>query len=145
MTPVGRLKVSGLGVAEALTGEVVPQNSEDLTQLQRDDIVVRQGLRSGCRQSCIASAQGGMELNSRLQYVFIALSCLLSCATRISCHHCFLPFAAPTDAAGCLLIKLLYDLSLMLVSAGHGAVTAAVGVCSQPPCSSQLGLCLFTL
>eukprot|EP00878_Enallax_costatus_P043494 GHUV01051497.1.p1 GENE.GHUV01051497.1~~GHUV01051497.1.p1 ORF type:complete len:204 (-),score=54.80 GHUV01051497.1:379-990(-) len=39
VTPVGRLKVSGLGVAEALTGEVVPQNSEDLTQLQRDDVV----------------------------------------------------------------------------------------------------------
>jgi hypothetical protein len=33
------LKVSGLGVAEALTGEVVPQNTDDLTHLQRDDVV----------------------------------------------------------------------------------------------------------
>ncbi|WIA17811.1 hypothetical protein OEZ85_009321 [Tetradesmus obliquus] len=39
LTPVGRLKVCGLGVAEALTGEVVPGNSEDLLALQRDDVV----------------------------------------------------------------------------------------------------------
>ncbi|WIA38117.1 hypothetical protein OEZ86_001478 [Tetradesmus obliquus] len=39
LTPVGRLKVCGLGVAEALTGEVVPANSEDLLALQRDDVV----------------------------------------------------------------------------------------------------------
>jgi hypothetical protein len=44
LTPVGRLKVCGLGVAEALTGEVVPANSEDLLALQRDDVVVSQTL-----------------------------------------------------------------------------------------------------
>jgi hypothetical protein len=40
LTPVGRLKVCGLGVAEALTGEVVPANSEVLLALQREDVVV---------------------------------------------------------------------------------------------------------
>lgn len=48
VTPVGRLKASGLGVAEALTGEVVPQNADDLTQLQRDDVVVSLGLSMPC-------------------------------------------------------------------------------------------------
>lgn len=40
VTPVGRLKVCGLGVSEALAGEVVPSGAEDLLQLQRDDVVV---------------------------------------------------------------------------------------------------------
>jgi hypothetical protein len=41
VTPVGRLKVCGLGVSEALAGEVVPSGAEELLQLQRDDVVVR--------------------------------------------------------------------------------------------------------
>lgn len=40
VTPVGRLKVCGLGVSEALAGEVVPSGAEELLQLQRDDVVV---------------------------------------------------------------------------------------------------------
>jgi hypothetical protein len=48
LTPVGRLKVCGLGVAEALTGEVVPANSEDLLALQRDDVVVSRSLDTSC-------------------------------------------------------------------------------------------------
>jgi hypothetical protein len=40
VTPVGRLKVCGLGVSEALGGEVVPTGAEELLQLQRDDVVV---------------------------------------------------------------------------------------------------------
>lgn len=43
MTPVGRLKVCGLGVSEALAGEVVPSGAEELLQLQRDDVVVSDG------------------------------------------------------------------------------------------------------
>jgi len=42
VTPVGRLKVCGVGVSEALAGEVVPAGAEDLLQLQRDDVVVSQ-------------------------------------------------------------------------------------------------------
>lgn len=42
VTPVGRLKVCGLGVSEALAGEVVPTGAEELLQLQRDDVVVSQ-------------------------------------------------------------------------------------------------------
>jgi hypothetical protein len=40
VTPIGRLKMSGLGVPEALAGEVVPASADDLLQLQRDDVVV---------------------------------------------------------------------------------------------------------
>ena len=40
VTPVGRLKVCGLGVSEALAGEVVPSGADELLQLQRDDVVV---------------------------------------------------------------------------------------------------------
>lgn len=43
VTPVGRLKVCGLGVSEALASEVVPSGADELLQLQRDDVVV-----SGC-------------------------------------------------------------------------------------------------
>eukprot|EP00879_Flechtneria_rotunda_P012154 GHRR01012694.1.p1 GENE.GHRR01012694.1~~GHRR01012694.1.p1 ORF type:complete len:873 (+),score=416.93 GHRR01012694.1:315-2933(+) len=39
LTPAGRLKACGLGVAEALTGEVVSSSSEELMQLQRDDVL----------------------------------------------------------------------------------------------------------
>lgn len=51
VTPVGRLKVCGLGVSEALAGEVVPSGADDLLQMQRDDVVV-----SSYGQTCRAGA-----------------------------------------------------------------------------------------
>jgi hypothetical protein len=59
VTPVGRLKVSGLGVSEALAGEVVPSGADDLLQLQRDDVAVSaacSGVRGDQLHSCVQHA-----------------------------------------------------------------------------------------
>jgi hypothetical protein len=42
LTPLGRLKLAGLGVGEALRGEAVPSTPDRLLAAQRDDVLVRQ-------------------------------------------------------------------------------------------------------
>lgn len=68
VTPIGRLKVSGLGVSEALAGEVVPAAGEDLLQLQRDDVAVSQDSKActlcGMCCCCLAAAGGAARILS---------------------------------------------------------------------------------
>lgn len=81
VTPVGRLKVSGLGVAEALTGEVVPQNTDDLTQLQRDDVVVSSSALSAIVLLTYATA-------TLANHITCLLSLVKACSFRRSSLQC---------------------------------------------------------
>jgi hypothetical protein len=40
VTPLGRLRVNCLGLVDALNGDGIPQNPEELLMAQREDVVV---------------------------------------------------------------------------------------------------------